>query len=139
MSNLTRKTTEDENDNSVVEYQLEPVLPDSERYGGNTYLVTGEHKEPEGADSMRLLGVEKAKESGTVVPGFGDFHIYIGERKRKLAEQAEQRIAKLPAHEAIFSGIVFHINGYTQPSHYELKRLLIERGGQFLHYLSKTQ
>ncbi|ORX73924.1 DNA/RNA polymerase [Linderina pennispora] len=128
MSNLTSKTTEDENDNSVVEYQLEPVLPDSERYGRSTYLATGEHKEPEGADStMRLLGVEQAKESGTVVPG------------GKLAEQAEQRIAKLPAHETIFSGVVFHINGYTQPSHYELKRLLIERGGQFLHYLSKTK
>ncbi|KAI8324694.1 DNA/RNA polymerase, partial [Martensiomyces pterosporus] len=39
----------------------------------------------------------------------------------------------------IFAGVTFHINGYTQPSHYELKLLLIDRGGKFLHYLSKTQ
>ncbi|KAJ1661442.1 deoxycytidyl transferase, partial [Coemansia sp. RSA 25] len=44
-----------------------------------------------------------------------------------------------PSHDKIFAGVVFHINGYTQPSHYELKLLLVERGGCFLHYLSKKQ
>ncbi|PIA13782.1 DNA/RNA polymerase, partial [Coemansia reversa NRRL 1564] len=46
---------------------------------------------------------------------------------------------RAPLYRQIFTGVVFHINGYTQPSHYELKKLLIERGGQFLHYLSKSQ
>ncbi|KAJ2712577.1 deoxycytidyl transferase [Coemansia spiralis] len=77
--------------------------------------------------------------AGPVVPGFGDFHTYFGERKRKLAEQAQQHAVRAPVHAPIFAGVVFHINGYTQPSHYELKKLLIERGGRFLHYLSKTQ
>ncbi|KAJ2156286.1 deoxycytidyl transferase [Coemansia sp. RSA 552] len=46
---------------------------------------------------------------------------------------------RAPERKQIFTGVVFHINGYTQPSHYELKKLLVERGGRFLHYLSKTQ
>ncbi|KAJ2078691.1 deoxycytidyl transferase [Coemansia sp. RSA 988] len=71
--------------------------------------------------------------------GFGDSHSYFGQRKRKLAEQAKERTARTPAHRQIFAGAVFHINGYTQPSHYELKKLLLERGGQFLHYISKSQ
>ncbi|KAJ2643977.1 deoxycytidyl transferase, partial [Coemansia sp. RSA 1694] len=74
-----------------------------------------------------------------VVPVFGDFGMYFGQRKRKLAEQAEQRATTAPSHDKIFAGVVFHINGYTQPSHYELKLLLVERGGCFLHYLSKKQ
>ncbi|KAJ2861395.1 deoxycytidyl transferase [Coemansia aciculifera] len=77
--------------------------------------------------------------SNAAVPGFGDFGLYFDQRKRKLAEQAEQRAAIAPKHDQIFAGVVFHINGYTQPSHYELKLLLVERGGRFLHYLSKTQ
>ncbi|KAJ2066437.1 deoxycytidyl transferase [Coemansia sp. S155-1] len=77
--------------------------------------------------------------SNTVVPGVGDSGMYFDQRKRKLAEQAEQRAAIAPKYDQIFAGVVFHINGYTQPSHYELKLLLVERGGRFLHYLSKTQ
>ncbi|KAJ1811824.1 deoxycytidyl transferase, partial [Coemansia sp. RSA 2598] len=80
-----------------------------------------------------------ADEPRTVVPGFGDFHGYFDQRKRKLAEQAEQRAKMAPKYGQIFAGVVFHINGYTQPSHAELKLLLVERGGRFLHYLSKTQ
>ncbi|KAJ2630853.1 deoxycytidyl transferase [Coemansia sp. RSA 1290] len=72
-------------------------------------------------------------------PEFGDFHTYFDQRKRKLAEQAQKQAQKAPEYRQIFAGVVFHINGFTQPSHYELKKLLIERGGKFLHYLSKTQ
>ncbi|KAJ1901166.1 deoxycytidyl transferase [Kickxella alabastrina] len=78
-------------------------------------------------------------EPSTIAPAFGDFNAYYGQRKRKLAEQAKQRAVNAPKYDHIFDGVVFHINGYTQPSHYELKLILIERGGQFLHYLSKTQ
>ncbi|KAJ1770542.1 deoxycytidyl transferase [Coemansia sp. RSA 1843] len=76
---------------------------------------------------------------GANAPGFGDFHTYFHQRKRKLAEQAEKQAAHGPQHSQVFAGVVFHINGYTQPSHYELKRLLLARGGRFLHYLSKTE
>ncbi|KAJ2737146.1 deoxycytidyl transferase [Coemansia sp. BCRC 34962] len=74
-----------------------------------------------------------------VVPGFGEHGTYFDQRKRKLAEQAEQRAAIAPKYDQIFAGVAFYINGYTQPSHYELKLLLVERGGRFLHYLSKSQ
>ncbi|KAJ2781773.1 deoxycytidyl transferase [Coemansia interrupta] len=70
-------------------------------------------------------------------PGFGDFRGYFAQRKRKLALQAEQLSAD--GSSMMFSGVVFHINGYTQPSHYELKRLLVERGARFLHYLAKSE
>ncbi|KAJ2307258.1 deoxycytidyl transferase, partial [Coemansia sp. RSA 2705] len=75
----------------------------------------------------------------SAAPEFGDRHTYFDQRKRKLAEQAQQRAENAPKYTPIFAGVVFHINGYTQPSHYELKKLLIERGGRFLHYLSKLQ
>ncbi|KAJ2401994.1 deoxycytidyl transferase, partial [Coemansia sp. RSA 2559] len=75
----------------------------------------------------------------TGAPGFGDFHTYFRQRKHKLAEQAERQAAQGPQHSPVFAGVVFHINGYTQPSQYELKRLLLARGGRFLHYLSKTE
>ncbi|KAJ2467729.1 deoxycytidyl transferase [Coemansia sp. RSA 2322] len=84
-------------------------------------------------------GVCHPETPAAAVPGFGDFGAYFGQRKRKLSEQAEQRAACAPKCEQIFAGVVFHINGYTQPSHYELKLLLIDRGGRFLHYLSKTK
>ncbi|KAJ1947747.1 deoxycytidyl transferase [Kickxella alabastrina] len=67
---------------------------------------------------------------------------------RKGTEEAQAQLSHFtllaktvnaPKYDRIFDGVVFHINGYTQPSHYELKLILIERGGQFLHYLSKTQ
>ncbi|KAJ1988599.1 deoxycytidyl transferase [Coemansia spiralis] len=77
--------------------------------------------------------------TNTNAPAYGDFRAYFQQRKHKLAEQAEAKAAKGPKYSLIFSGVIFHINGYTQPSHYELKSLLIERGGKFLHYLSKTQ
>ncbi|KAJ2707540.1 deoxycytidyl transferase [Coemansia sp. IMI 203386] len=121
-------------DDRVKEYQLGPQDVDhahrlqkqSEPTTGTTFA----------GPNLLYQSVEEPK---TVVPGFGDFHGYFDQRKRKLAEQAEQRASVAPKYDQIFAGVVFHINGYTQPSHSELKLLMIERGGRFLHYLSKTQ
>ncbi|KAJ2520841.1 deoxycytidyl transferase [Coemansia sp. RSA 1939] len=78
--------------------------------------------------------------SNPSIPGFGDFHGYFNQRKAKLAEQAAiQAAAHQPQHSQIFAGAVFHINGYTRPSQHELKRLLLARGGRFLHYLAKSE
>ncbi|KAJ1964092.1 deoxycytidyl transferase [Dipsacomyces acuminosporus] len=94
----------------------------------------------EGEDEeQQLVLLNKESAQQTVVPGFGEFRAYSSERKRKLAEQAEQSANKTHCFDAIFRGVTFHINGYTQPSHYELKRMLLNRGGKFLHYISKTQ
>ncbi|KAJ2801191.1 deoxycytidyl transferase [Coemansia guatemalensis] len=91
-------------------------------------------------DSADYTDVGPDQETGKYTAlGFGDFHSYFDQRKHKLAEQAKERAARAPAQRQIFAGVVFHINGYTQPSHYELKKLLIERGGQFLHYISKSE
>ncbi|KAJ1730804.1 deoxycytidyl transferase [Coemansia biformis] len=104
---------------------------------GDASGVGGARRLPSGPGTAASHAPSDAPE-GPVVPEFGDFRTYFGERKRKLAEQAQEHADQAPAQTPIFAGVVFHINGYTQPSHYELKRLLVERGGRFLHYLSKT-
>ncbi|KAJ2684072.1 deoxycytidyl transferase [Coemansia spiralis] len=57
----------------------------------------------------------------------------------KHIAEAQGQAAIAPKYDQIFAGVAFYINGYTQPSHYELKLLLVERSGRFLHYLSKSQ
>ncbi|KAJ2356283.1 deoxycytidyl transferase [Coemansia sp. RSA 2618] len=112
---------------TTTEYQLGPADCDGARSTGDCSDL-GDSK----------AGLNAGNEE-SLAPGFGDFHTYFDQRKRKLAEQAQQSAEQAPKYKPIFAGVVFHINGYTQPSHYELKKLLIERGGRFLHYLSKTQ
>ncbi|KAJ2589769.1 deoxycytidyl transferase [Coemansia sp. RSA 1797] len=116
-----QQVSDDSNASAATEYQLGPLD------------VEGVHGLDDSEPEVNFVN------EGTVVPEFGDSHTYFDQRKRKLAEQAQQRAEKAPRYKPIFAGVVFHINGYTQPSQYELKRLLIERGGKFLHYLSKTQ
>ncbi|KAJ1722888.1 deoxycytidyl transferase, partial [Coemansia erecta] len=86
----------------------------------------------------RAAGQYLAHPAGdTTEPGFGDFRGYFAQRKRKLASQSAQLAGGDT--DMMFSGVVFHINGYTQPSHYELKRMLVAHGGRFLHYLAKSE
>ncbi|KAJ2747971.1 deoxycytidyl transferase [Coemansia sp. BCRC 34301] len=120
----------DTHDKGSVEYQL----------GLLDALVAPATTLPVSQNSKTNIALECAPAiTAPAVPRFGDFGMYFDQRKRKLAEQAEQRAATAPRRDQIFAGVVFHINGYTQPSHYELKLLLVERGGRFLHYLSKKQ
>merc|ERR1719375_1819484 len=62
-------------------------------------------------------------------------------KEAKLRVQfAKKRAAVAGAGEGgIFRGVVIHVNGYTTPSHSELKDLMAEHGGSFENYFSSAR
>ncbi|EFJ32197.1 hypothetical protein SELMODRAFT_407478 [Selaginella moellendorffii] len=84
--------------------------------------------------------------------GMGDFGRYMTNKVRKLGEQfqAEASNPEAPRGNAdeksieeitskIFEGISIHVNGFTIPSHQELRTLMLRHGGNFENYFSKTR
>ncbi|KAF9113153.1 deoxycytidyl transferase [Mortierella sp. AM989] len=70
---------------------------------------------------------------------YGDFGTYIRHKKQKLQLQQEE-IAALAASDTvqIFEGIIVYVNGYTDPPIHELRNMIVQRGGEFRQYLSKS-
>ncbi|ORE05133.1 DNA repair protein [Rhizopus microsporus var. microsporus] len=69
---------------------------------------------------------------------FGEFKKYMQNKEAKLKEQ-EKEVGNRSSQELpqIFKGLSIHINGYTQPSATELRRLILQHGGDYQHYLKK--
>ncbi|CEJ01524.1 hypothetical protein RMCBS344292_15548 [Rhizopus microsporus] len=69
---------------------------------------------------------------------FGEFKKYMQNKEAKLKEQ-EKEVRNRSSQELpqIFKGLSIHINGYTQPSATELRRLILQHGGDYQHYLKK--
>ncbi|KAI8968052.1 hypothetical protein BDF20DRAFT_917275 [Mycotypha africana] len=69
---------------------------------------------------------------------FGEFRKYMQNKKSKLKKQEkelkEQASQDLPQ---IFSGTSIYINGYCDPPATELRRLILQHGGDYQHYLKK--
>ncbi|KAL7749811.1 deoxycytidyl transferase [Sorochytrium milnesiophthora] len=62
-------------------------------------------------------------------PGFGNFGFYMLQKKQKSGRPKQ----------GIFTGLRIHINGYTQNvGQQQLKLMILENGGEYDHYLSKT-
>ncbi|KAG0809118.1 hypothetical protein G6F18_010523 [Rhizopus arrhizus] len=55
----------------------------------------------------------------------------LKEQEKELGNQSSQEQLQ------IFKGLSIHINGYTQPSIAELRRMILQHGGDFQHYLKK--
>ncbi|KAG2180052.1 hypothetical protein INT43_003839, partial [Umbelopsis isabellina] len=70
---------------------------------------------------------------------FGDFKSYMERKKRKLKDQEQIILAATNENSSIFSGLTIHVNGYTRPSHADLRRIIASHGGDFQHYLSKSK
>ncbi|TIB75151.1 hypothetical protein E3Q24_00079 [Wallemia mellicola] len=75
---------------------------------------------------------------------FLDFSTYIREKRIKLQNQNDS----FDVHSQLFSGLVFHtvlfillangyaqINGYTNPSLQELRKIILQNGGKHIHQL----
>ena len=61
-------------------------------------------------------------------------------KKAKLEEQFAKDVDKAGGEKAgIFSGIAIFVNGYTNPTADELKRIMMMNGGIFHHYQSATK
>lgn len=66
---------------------------------------------------------------------FGGFADYMRRKKIKLQNLDAEIRATAGDRAPIFSGVVAHVNGYTQPSLQDLHRLIVSYGGGFLQYL----
>lgn len=67
----------------------------------------------------------------------GSFGAYMDLKKQKLDEQFASETA-LPAVDELFKGVAIHVNGLTDPSHAELRRLMSMHGGGFKNYYSRS-
>ncbi|KAI9286319.1 hypothetical protein BC943DRAFT_379566 [Umbelopsis sp. AD052] len=70
---------------------------------------------------------------------FGDFKSYMERKKRKLKDQEQLILAASDEKSEIFKGLIIYVNGYTNPSHATLKKIITTHGGDFQHYLSKSK
>ncbi|XP_022180311.1 DNA repair protein REV1 [Myzus persicae] len=68
--------------------------------------------------------------------GFEKWGGYMEAKKTKLEEQFTEKAASDSNHvkSQIFKGISIFVNGYTEPSADELKRIMMENGGVYHHY-----
>ncbi|GAA6076603.1 DNA repair protein REV1 isoform X3, partial [Tachysurus ichikawai] len=75
--------------------------------------------------------------------GWGERGGYMAAKVSKLEEQfmrdAPREKQKLGTSSSIFNGVAIHVNGYTDPSADELRRLMMLHGGQFHVYYSHTK
>ncbi|RUS21765.1 hypothetical protein BC937DRAFT_91499 [Endogone sp. FLAS-F59071] len=70
---------------------------------------------------------------------FGGFREYMENKQLKLKNQERDLTQQAAEEPKIFQGLSIHVNGYTNPPHAELKKAIVQRGGDFQHYLHKTK
>ncbi|BBN18674.1 DNA repair protein REV1 [Marchantia polymorpha subsp. ruderalis] len=117
-----------------------------------------------GANSYSVAKINSFKESGND-PGFDDFGRYFAEKQRKLREQyhadssskalrdaAAAAAAQHSDHKAgtssemvsaksntIFQGVSIFVDGFTTPTHQELRFIMMNNGGIFENYFSRQR
>jgi DNA repair protein REV1 len=64
----------------------------------------------------------------------GSFRTYMHNKNLKLREQFEAQALHVGQQSNLFQGISIHVNGYTVPSHHELKQIMALHGGRFETY-----
>ncbi|KAG0021977.1 deoxycytidyl transferase [Podila clonocystis] len=67
--------------------------------------------------------------------GYGDFGTYIKNKKAKLQLQFDETAALAdPDTPQIFEGLVIYVNGYTYPPIQELRKMIVQRGGEWCQF-----
>lgn len=69
----------------------------------------------------------------------GSFSAYMEAKNQKLRIQFDQKKRREGTGSDLFGGICIHVNGYTVPSHSELKDIMAEQGGSFENYFSSER
>ncbi|XP_029044961.2 DNA repair protein REV1 isoform X1 [Osmia bicornis bicornis] len=67
--------------------------------------------------------------------GFEDWGGYMAAKQAKLEEQFHSEAINETKTSEIFQGIAIFVNGYTDPTADELRRLMMKHGGAYHHYL----
>jgi DNA repair protein REV1 len=85
---------------------------------------------------IRLEPDRSGKEDGegSTLHHGGSFKSYMHNKNLKLREQFDAQALHQQQLSGIFSGVAIHVNGYTVPSHHELKQLMALHGGRFETY-----
>ncbi|KAI8351783.1 hypothetical protein EDC96DRAFT_518444 [Choanephora cucurbitarum] len=69
---------------------------------------------------------------------FGEFRKYMQNKQNKLKRQQKELSDQASQEQPqIFTGLSIHINGYTSPPSSELRRMILQHGGDYQHYLKK--
>ena len=89
------------------------------------------------ADEVPLFTAYVEGAQGEKLHHDGSFGAYMDLKKRKLDEQFMAGTA-VPAVDELFKGVSIHVNGLTDPSHAELRRLMYMHGGAFKNYYSRS-
>ncbi|KAI9345728.1 hypothetical protein BD770DRAFT_183450 [Pilaira anomala] len=70
---------------------------------------------------------------------FGEFRKYMQNKQSKLKQQEKELLNQSSQEQLpLFDGCSIHINGYTDPPSSELRRSIIQYGGDYQHYLKKS-
>jgi hypothetical protein len=67
----------------------------------------------------------------------GSFGAYMAHKNRKLQEQFEER-AGGQRRSRLFEGVSIMVDGFTTPSHLELREIMALHGGRFENYYSRS-
>ncbi|XP_074069878.1 DNA repair protein REV1 isoform X1 [Macrotis lagotis] len=86
---------------------------------------------------MRRGGWRKRTEND----GWGKWGGYMAAKVQKLEEQfrSDATLQKDGTSSTIFSGVAIYVNGYTDPSAEELRKLMMLHGGQYHVYYSRSK
>ncbi|KAM8856556.1 DNA repair protein REV1 isoform 2-T2 [Spinachia spinachia] len=93
--------------------------------------------------SMSRHGWEKKRANASHDNGWAEQGGYMAAKVSKLEEQfkrdAPREKQKEGSYSDIFSGVSIYVNGYTEPSADELRRLMMLHGGHFHVYYSRSK
>ncbi|KAJ2923407.1 hypothetical protein H1R20_g13691, partial [Candolleomyces eurysporus] len=138
-SSLKRKhsQTQDEDDTSGVESFGSLGL------GGSIGSTSGASGSGSAGGSAGIAGgAEEVDEAVYGASRFGNFGEYMRRKRAKLQIQnadivGSQQGEGTEGGSRIFKGLSIYINGWTQPSVQDLRKLIVEHGGVFQPYLDK--
>lgn len=73
--------------------------------------------------------------------GFEEFGGYMAAKVAKLEDQYDSSVTLTAGERGrrIFHGIAIFVNGYTEPTAEELKRIMMANGGTYHHYFSRSK
>lgn len=125
--------------------QLESTTPAQSRYKKRAYSVSSDDGHPEQAHSpvhSPDRDTSSYLDSDTYgASRFGGFGEYMRRKRAKLQIQNAEMGSSTPMVVAptskLFSGLSIHINGWTDPSVQELRKMIVEHGGAYRAYIDK--
>ncbi|KAI7947403.1 hypothetical protein MJO28_009311 [Puccinia striiformis f. sp. tritici] len=134
--------SDDEFDSILATMPL-PGLPPSDSHPHQPYSSNGDQLKKRKAEDTIASNTHhqqtKPPENEAYEPiKFGEISKYMNNKRKKLKLQESALRETEPTHSArpqIFSGLVIHVNGHTNPPLSEIRSMIILHGGTYMAYL----